>query len=79
MRDHHRLIGLMSKYLGFILGTLLTIMSMLGLHKLIMRPITPTHEGEQALQSKQDVFIFIMKWKMLFHCHFKRWSWLSPA
>ncbi|KAK9819048.1 hypothetical protein WJX74_010765 [Apatococcus lobatus] len=45
VRDHHRLIGLMSKYLGFILGTLLTIMSMLGLHKLIMRPITPTHEG----------------------------------
>lgn len=49
VRDHHRLIGLMSKYLGIILGTVLRIMAMFGLHKLIMRPITPTHEGEQAL------------------------------
>lgn len=50
MRDHHRLIGLMANYLGVILGTLLRLMAMVGLHKLIMRPITPTDEGEQSLQ-----------------------------
>ena len=46
VRDHHRLIGLLSKYLGLILGTLLTLISMIGLHKLILRPIEPTVAGE---------------------------------
>ena len=45
VKRHAALIGVMAHHLGLILGTLLRILSLVGLDKLLLKPIHPTSEG----------------------------------
>ena len=45
VRHHAQFMSVLIHNLGYFLGTLLRILSLFGLEKYILRPITPTSEG----------------------------------